>query len=114
MFAKLVFLILAFGAIACGLLVVRQQRIDLAHDMSRTHQRLVEHEQTEWHYRSDIATRTRPDLIRQQLNQTNIAWQPLHWPSHLHQHYRMAFEREPEPPDRMIPASYEASAPNQQ
>ena len=77
MFGKIVFIILALGATACALLVIRQQRIELAHEMSQVHQRLIEHEQTEWRMRSEIASRTRPDHIREAIERTEVAWKSM-------------------------------------
>lgn len=77
MFGKLVFIILTLGATACALLVIRQQRIELAHEMSEVHQRMIEHEQTEWRFRSELAALTRPEHIREAMDRTEIAWKSM-------------------------------------
>jgi hypothetical protein len=76
-FAKLLFIIVAVCAIACALLVVRQQRIDAFHDMTQVHGRLLEHERTLWQMRADIAERCRPSQVRLTMNELTIDWSPL-------------------------------------
>lgn len=51
MFAKLLAILLSTAATACGLLVMRQQRIDIAHDMARTQRRIVQQNQMIWKMR---------------------------------------------------------------
>jgi len=77
-FSKLVVTILVLGFTAALLLVDRQQRLDLAAEMSRTHQRMSEHERSLWRMRTDIAYRTRPAMIRAAAEQLDVEWEPLH------------------------------------
>ena len=77
MFAKLLFIIAAVCAIACALLVIRQQRIDTFHDMTQVHGRLLEHERTLWQMRAEIAERCRPSQVRLTMNGLHIEWAPL-------------------------------------
>lgn len=77
MFAKLLAIILAFGATGCALLVIRQQRIDTVHEMSVIHQRLLNHERTLWELRSEIAKRCRPSQVRLAMNQVGGNWVPI-------------------------------------
>ena len=77
MFAKLLFIIVAVGAVACGLLVIRQQRIDTFHEITQTHKRLSEHERTLWEMRAEIAERCRPSQVRLAMNGLDIEWVPL-------------------------------------
>lgn len=77
MFAKMMLIILALGAAACGLLVNRQHRIDAMHEMSVVHQRLLEHEQTLWRLRGDIAAKTRPERVREMVEGMNLVWSPI-------------------------------------
>lgn len=77
MFAKLLFIITIVGALACALLVIRQQRIDTFHEISKTHQRLLDHERTLWQMRSEIASRCRPQQVRLAMNQLGGEWTPL-------------------------------------
>ncbi len=64
MFAKITAIIVGIGILACGVLVQRQQRYELARDISRAHWRMLEQERTLWSLRAEIARRTRPDEIR--------------------------------------------------
>lgn len=77
MFAKLVVIIVALGAIACALLVQRQQRIDMAAEMSRTHMRIQQHERAIWRLRTDIAFATRPERIRQAIAKLDVEWESI-------------------------------------
>ncbi len=77
MFAKLLVIIMVVGATACALLVMRQQRIDTFHEISRIHQRLSAHERTLWEMRMEIAERCRPSQVRLVMNQMNINWVPI-------------------------------------
>jgi len=74
MFAKLMIIIVAVGAVACALLVIRQQRIDTFHEMSQIHQRLLGHERTLWELRAGIAQRCRPSQVRLAVNQLGGEW----------------------------------------
>jgi hypothetical protein len=77
MFAKLMLIILAVGATACALLVIRQQRIDTFHEISLIHQRLLTHERTLWELRGEIAERCRPSQVRVVMNQLGGDWVPI-------------------------------------
>jgi hypothetical protein len=77
MFAKLLFIIIAAGAVSCALLVIRQQRIDTFHEMTRVHGRLLEHERTLWQMRAEIAERCRPSQVRLAMKGLENEWAPL-------------------------------------
>lgn len=77
MFAKLLLIIVSVGAVACALLVIRQQRIDTFHEITQTHKRLSEHERTLWEMRAEIAERCRPSHVRLAMNGLEINWVPL-------------------------------------
>ncbi len=77
MFAKLLSIVIAVCAVACSLLVIRQQRIDTFHDMTQVHGRLLEHERTLWQMRAEIAERCRPSQVRLGMNGLKIDWSPL-------------------------------------
>ena len=77
MFAKLLLIIVAVGAVACALLVIRQQRIDTFHEITQTHKRLSEHERTLWEMRAEIAERCRPSQVRLAMNRLDINWVAL-------------------------------------
>ena len=77
MFAKLMLIIVAVGATACALLVIRQQRIDTFHEISLIHHRLLTHERTLWELRGEIAQRCRPSQVRLVMNQLGGNWVPI-------------------------------------
>lgn len=74
MFFKLFIIILSVGALACTLLVIRQQRIEAAHEMSLIHHRLSESERTLWQLRSQIAGACRPEQVRSMVDHLGGEW----------------------------------------
>jgi hypothetical protein len=77
MFSKLLFIILAVGALAMALLVNRQQRIDTAHDISLLHQRLLDHERTLWKLQTEIAQRVQPSQVRAAIEALQAEWSSI-------------------------------------
>lgn len=63
MFAKLLAILLSTAATACGLLVMRQQRIDIAHNMARTQRRIVQHNQMIWKMRVRVHEQVTHDSV---------------------------------------------------
>jgi hypothetical protein len=77
MFFKLFIIIVVVGALACALLVIRQQRIEAAHEMSLIHQRLSESERTLWQLRGQIAAACRPDEVRRMVDRQGGSWMAI-------------------------------------
>ena len=77
MFAKITAIIVGVGILACGVLVQRQQRYELARDISRAHWRMLEQERTLWSLRAEIARRTRPDEIRTAVQRLDRRWRAI-------------------------------------
>jgi len=77
MFAKLLVIILAIGGTACALLVVRQQRVELSHDVAQTHNRILKHERVIWDLRTEIAARCKPSDVRKLVEQSSGEWRPI-------------------------------------
>jgi hypothetical protein len=81
MFAKLLLIILSAAVTGIALLVLRHQRIDEAHAMSRAHQRALEQERALWKLRTEIAERCQPAEIRSLVIDDEDAWQSIPVPS---------------------------------
>lgn len=77
MFGKILLLIVVLGGLAAAMLVDRQQRLDLAATMQRTHSRLRQHEQALWRLRADLAYRARPHEIRASVERLNVKMVPV-------------------------------------
>lgn len=77
MFAKVVALVIGIGVLACGVLVQRQQRYELALDISRAHWRMLEQERTLWTLRAEVARRTRPDEVRAAVERLDRRWRAI-------------------------------------
>ncbi len=58
------FILVAIGLVSCGLLVVRQQRLQAVYEMTGALQRSVDVERTLWELRAHIGAATRPDSVR--------------------------------------------------
>jgi hypothetical protein len=67
-YPKLATLILAFGAIACILLVVRQQRIQTAHELVQVQRQVGELDRRLWKFRIEIAQRMQPHAVDQAIS----------------------------------------------
>lgn len=63
MFAKLVAVVVSLGACACGLLAMRQSRLQAASELAQVQLRISKLDQELWTLRSDIATRITPQHI---------------------------------------------------
>lgn len=77
MHAKLLTIVLASGAIALVLLVNRQRRIETSHQMSQTHQRMMEQQRALWMLRREVAERCRQDRIRELMQRVHDQWKPI-------------------------------------
>lgn len=60
---KLAACVLIAGGTSCGLLVIRQQRIEAAYQMSLAHRRLLQHEERSRRLRVAIHERLRQDRV---------------------------------------------------
>ncbi|MBM4101541.1 MAG: hypothetical protein FJ256_04685 [Phycisphaerae bacterium] len=77
MFAKIAAIIIGVGVLACGVLAQRQQRYELARDISRAHWRMLEQERTLWALRTEIARRTSPDDVRTAVQRLDRRWRAI-------------------------------------
>ncbi|NBX37049.1 MAG: hypothetical protein EBR10_07490 [Planctomycetes bacterium] len=77
MFAKIAAIIVGVGVLACGVLAQRQQRYELARDISRAHWRMLEQERTLWSLRTEIARRTSPDDVRSAVDRLDRRWRAI-------------------------------------
>ncbi|MDY7107030.1 MAG: hypothetical protein SYC29_00180 [Planctomycetota bacterium] len=77
MFGKLILVILTAAFTAAALLVLRQERIDTAHEMSTVHRQMLEHERALWELQCEIARLSRPEEIRRLMEQLNGPWAPI-------------------------------------
>ncbi len=64
MFAKLAVLVVAIGACGCSLLALRQQRLQVASELTRAQLRIQAADERLWELRADIAMRTTPGAVR--------------------------------------------------
>lgn len=77
MFLKLLLIILTIGGTASSLLVMRQQKVETIHDISRAYHRLRENERTLWMLQVEVARRNHPEELRRRLINLDLDWQPI-------------------------------------
>ena len=83
MFGKLLLIIVASGLTAAALLVTRQQRIDTAHELSVTHQRMLQLQRSLWKLQSQIAWRCRPEEVKRMMDGLPEQWTAIPDPQSL-------------------------------
>ena len=76
MFIKLVSLIVVLMLLAVSLLVFRQQRIDLAHEIAGHHRAVQHHRQAIWRKQTRVAELCQPDVLRPRLEHIPVAFEP--------------------------------------
>ncbi len=79
MFAKLVALILGFGACGGGLLAMRQSRLQAAHELAEARLRVERHELRVRELRAQIAERITPERVLEILGADNAALMRPGW-----------------------------------
>lgn len=90
MFFKLILIIVAAGAIAGSLLVIRQQKVETIHDISRAYTAARQRQQMMWNLELEITRRTHPQVLRKQMDAMGIDWHQIpaapadKWKSSLH------------------------------
>ncbi len=72
MVGKLSALVLIAGATAASLLSVRQQRVQIAHDLAQLQARIAAHDETIWKLRVQIAERTQPLSVESLIAQAGL------------------------------------------
>ncbi|MBL9141036.1 MAG: hypothetical protein JNK53_04155 [Phycisphaerae bacterium] len=77
LFLKLTVVALALGAMALGLLALRQQRYEASSELSKAHWRILEQERALWRMRAEIARNSRPQDIRQAAERLKIDLEPI-------------------------------------
>jgi hypothetical protein len=76
-FAKLLVIMVAVGAMGLALLSLRQQRYEVSNEISRAHNRIVEQERGEWRLRAGIASRSDPADIRAYAERLKLDLAPI-------------------------------------
>ncbi len=67
MFAKVATVVVVLGAMFGALLVNRQQRVDAAAEIGRSHVRITRHERARVKLQADVASAVRPDRLRERI-----------------------------------------------
>ncbi len=77
MFAKLMVLIIAGTATAAALLWLRQQRVELAHEITTAHQQIDATRQATWDLQVKVAAFVEPNSLNQALARAELDLEPL-------------------------------------
>lgn len=67
MFAKVATVVIVLGAMFGALLVNRQQRVDAAAEIGRSHMRIERNERARVKLQADVAAAVRPDRLRERV-----------------------------------------------
>ena len=81
-FAKLLVLMVALGAMGLALHSLRQQRYEVSNEISRAHNRIVEQERGQWRLRANIAGRSDPADIRVYAERLKLDLAPIQESAH--------------------------------
>ena len=84
MFSKITFIIIATVMIACGLLVIRQQRMQLANDIAQAHRQINHSRQRIWDLQAQVSQKVQPLALHQALERRNIEMEPVLMPTPVH------------------------------
>jgi len=76
MFAKLMIITLLLACLAGGLLGLRQQRLQFAHDNAALHARIAALRADLWEAQVRAAESVQPDRLRQSLDRARLALEP--------------------------------------
>jgi hypothetical protein len=76
MFPKLLAMTLFMIALAGGMLLMRQHRLELAHRAARTHAQAIETRQQLWTTQVEAASLISPESLKQHLSRTQLAMEP--------------------------------------
>lgn len=77
MFAKVVSIVIALGLTACAVLVQRQQRYELAKEISQTHWRILQQERDILSLREQIDRATGPVSLRTRVAKLERDWRAI-------------------------------------
>lgn len=77
LFLKVCIVIAALGAMALGLLSLRQQRYEVSNQIAVAHQRGVEQQRSLWRMRAEVARHSGPSQIRGAINKLKIDAVPV-------------------------------------
>lgn len=76
MFAKLCTLTVLLTATIAGLLMLRQQRLEMAHESATLHRRIVQARQELWSAQTRAADLLRPDDLQRRVKQSELVLEP--------------------------------------
>ena len=77
MLAKLITVVIVATAVAAVLLGLRQQRLQLMHEMAAMHSRINDNRQVMWDLQVRIAERTQPEALHAALARAELEVQPI-------------------------------------
>ncbi len=88
MLAKMITVVVFAAAVGAVLLGLRQQRLQLMHEMARMHTQMNHSRQDTWDLQVKIAERTQPTELREAIARLNLELEPItpsdpatSWPS---------------------------------
>lgn len=76
MFRKLVLLSLVLVVLAASLLLLRQHRLELAHEAATLHQQIYDTRRDIWDVQAAASAELTPRALAQRIDETNLALEP--------------------------------------
>lgn len=77
MLAKMITVVVFAAAVGAVLLGLRQQRLQLMHEMTRMHAQMNGSRQDTWDLQVKIAERTQPTELREAITRLNLELEPI-------------------------------------
>ena len=77
MLAKMITVVVFAAAVGAVLLGLRQQRLQLMHEMARTHAQMNRSRQDTWNLQVEIAEKTQPTELREAIDRLNLELEPI-------------------------------------
>lgn len=77
MFARLMVVLLVAAALAVALLGLRQQRLEIAHDIARSTRRIEQTRLQLWNLQAQVSNRVQPLALTEAIDRAQLKMQPL-------------------------------------
>ncbi len=77
MFAKLTVVIVGLTCIAAGLMSLRQEKMEISHDIAQAHRDINTHRQSLWRLQSKVAREVEPRALRESITKAGLELEPI-------------------------------------
>ncbi len=77
MFAKLAVVIVGLTCIAAGLMSLRQEKMEISHDIAQAHREINDHRQSLWRLQSKVARQVEPRALHDSISKAGLELEPI-------------------------------------